>query len=136
MTEQAVDGVPPRTVLRTARSCHGEGREALVLRSSEEWQRWLDRASCGTPRTEPVDFAREIVLAVGDETGPTACHSVEIVGVVSGSGGLVAEVVRHVPAKSAVCATMLVHAAHAVAIPSFAGTVRFTWRDESGGAAR
>jgi hypothetical protein len=126
---------PIRTLLRTVRSCHGDEREEVVLRSREEWQRWLDRTACGAA-AESVDLSREFVLAVGDEMGPNACHSVEIVGVSSSPDGLLVDVVRHVPARDAICAMSVVHAAHAVALPRFAGPIRFLWRDESRGAAR
>ncbi len=93
--------VPLRTVLRTTRSCHGDEREEMVLRSPEEWQRWRDHASCGAGPAEPVDFATEIVLAVGDEAGPNACHSVEIARAIGGPDGLVVDIVRHTGAVAA-----------------------------------
>ena len=103
-----------------------EARQAIV-RSAEEWRTlWAEHA--GTRELPPVDFTREIVVAVFAGSRPTAGYDVEVLGVRSEGDATVVEYREHRPGRDAITAQVMTSPFAIVAIPRPSGEVRFEKR--------
>ena len=116
---------PPavRTVVKGPMSEVETPRQAVV-RSPAEWST-LWKAHDPRGPLPPVDFTREMVVAVFVGSRPTSGYSVEIVRAVGNSGTLVVEYVETAPSRDAITAQVLTAPYHLAAIPKHDGEVRF-----------
>lgn len=113
-------------------------RRGRVIADQPALEDWLARVACrGGDALPPVDFAREVVLAVDGPDGTNACHAVRITDVTAGPNGLVAAVTRFTPPPAKVCAQVMVRPVHAVVVarPAEGVAVTFEWRDAVGSPA-
>ena len=103
---------------------HIDEARQITARSADEWaQIW--RAHAPEKPLPPVDFSREMVVAVFLGTRPTAGYSVEIVGTREVVGALVVEYRVTSPGRDAMTAQVLTMPYHLVAVPKHAFEVKF-----------
>ena len=120
-----LQAVPPgiRTIAHDGMSGINRPREA-VARTAEEWAT-LWRAHAADTPVPPVDFATTIVAAVFLGERMTAGYQVEIIGTRVDGGALVVQWSERIPARDRIAAQIITSPAHIVAIPRFAGEIRF-----------
>jgi hypothetical protein len=120
---QAAQGPAMRGLDRGDQSQVEDARQ-VVARSEAEWSAlWRQHAP---DRAQPnVDFAREMAAAVFLGSRPTAGFSVEIVGAAERAGALVVSYRERRPGADTLAAQVLTSPYHIVALPAFAGEVRF-----------
>jgi len=100
-----------------------ENARQAVVRSPDEWNQ-LWRQHAGERARPPVDFSREIVVAVFLGTRPTAGYDVEIMSAVERDSALVIGYREARPASGTVTAQVLTSPYHIAAVPKHL-TVRF-----------
>ena len=117
--------VPPgiRRIARDGMSRVDRPRQA-VARTTEEWTT-LWRAHAADTPVPPVDFATTTVAAVFLGERMTAGYHVEIIGTRMDGGALVVQWSERIPARDRIAAQIITSPAHIVAIPRFAGEIRF-----------
>jgi hypothetical protein len=103
----------------------GVGRaEQLVARNDAEWRAlWQRHAPARTP--PPVDFSKNMVLAVFLGSRPSGGYQVQITGVRSEGDTLVVEWSESRPGPGQVAAQVMTSPAHIVTVPRHSGDVRF-----------
>jgi len=107
--------VPVRSLDKGAMSQIDTARQA-VARTAGEWDAlWKQHA--GDRGKPPVDFSKEIVVAVFLGTRSSAGYSVEIVGAREEGSSLVVQYRESRPQPGAVAAQVLTSPYHVVAVP-------------------
>jgi len=114
---------PMTSIARGAQSAVETPRQ-LVVRSEAEWKTlWQEHAP---DRPAPaVDFTRDMVIGVFLGTRTTGGYGVEITGTRQDRGSLIVEYRETRPGRGAITAQVITTPFHLVAIPRFAGDVRF-----------
>lgn len=100
----------------------------LVIRERGEWEKlWLEHASIfiPPPPLPPVDFSREMVVALYSGEKPTGGFSVEIREVVRTEGNLVVRYVEQSPSPGAVRSSVLTQPFHIIRLDRAPGSVDF-----------
>ncbi len=124
--------VPFDVLLASSTSRLAEGRREHLLRDAGAWRSFHQDVLGREGEPPAVDFAVSQVLAVDGEDGSNACHAVRIRSVRrAATGGLVVDVVRHLPPPDMACAMVVLRPACAVSVPRTEGPVTFTWRFET-----
>lgn len=113
----------PITIDKGAESAVEAPREATA-RTLEEWTALWRSHAPGRP-LPAVDFERSMVVGVFMGTRPTAGFAVEIVGTRQDHGSLVVQYRETRPGRDTITAQIVTAPYHLVAIPRFAGDVRF-----------
>ncbi len=114
---------PLATIEKGAESAVESPRQATA-RTPDEWAALWHAHSWDRP-LPPVDFAHNMVVGVFLGTRPTAGYSVEIVGTRQENGALVVEYRETRPDKQTMTAQIITSPYHLVAMPQFAGDVKF-----------
>jgi hypothetical protein len=112
-----------RTIDRGAHSSVESDRQA-VARTAEEWSA-LWRTHNYEHAAPPVDFNREMIVAVFMGSRPTAGFSVEIVSAAEEAGQVVVRYRETAPARDRVTAQVLTAPFHIAAVPKRSGEVKF-----------
>jgi len=98
-------------------------RRQVVVRTLPDWTTlWRHTSDRPLP---PVDFGREMVIAVFVGSRPTAGYSVEVTSVEERDGKTVVSYRELAPARDAMTAQILTSPYHIVAVPMSAGEVSF-----------
>ena len=135
---EATAPAPPvssRTVALGSASCFHGARRSQVLADEAAWRAWVGEFSCGGDiRAGSADFTREAVVAVDGEDATNGCHALRITGIERTPSGAVVHVERYVPAPDAVCAAVMGHPFHAVAVDRgvATGPLTFDWKTVTG----
>jgi hypothetical protein len=122
-------GVPPttpptvRSIERGQTSWVDSPRQA-VARTSEEWTA-LWRSHAPDRPLAPVDFSKDMVVAIFLGSRPSAGYSVEITGVKEANGAVVVQYHETRPRADVVTAQVITDPYHIVVIPKRAGNVIF-----------
>ena len=112
-----------RVVEAGTRSLIDRPRQAVV-RTDAEWQQlWRDHA--GDHALPPVDFSREMIVALFLGTRPTAGYAVDVIAVREDAGGLVVECRETKPGPGRITAQVLTMPFVIAAVPKRGGEVRF-----------
>ncbi len=111
-----------RPIDRGVQSRVEEARQAVV-RSAAEWT-VLWRAHATRPQP-PIDFGREMVIAIFLGSRPTAGYAVDVVGTRDEDGVLVVDYRVIEPPRDAITAQVITSPYVMVAVPVRAGEVRF-----------
>lgn len=114
---------PLRTLDRGDQTYVDEARRVLV-RTGAEWTA-LWRQHSPDRDQPPVDFGREMVVAVFMGSRPTAGFNVEVVGAQVEDGVLVVRIRETRPPSDRILAQVITSPYHLVAVPHHSGDVRF-----------
>jgi hypothetical protein len=112
-----------RTIARGGQSNVDESRQATA-RTEAEWAALWKSHDFEKP-APPVDFSKEMVVAVFMGSRPTAGFAVEIVSVAERDGALIVTYREGLPAAGAMTAQVLTSPYHIAAVAARAGAVRF-----------
>jgi len=96
----------------------------VVVRTLPDWTTLWKQHTSDRP-VPPVDFGREMVIAVFMGSRPTAAYSVEVASVEARDGKTVVSYRELAPARDAMTAQILTSPYHIVAVPMIAGEVSF-----------
>jgi PrcB C-terminal len=99
-------------------------RRQVVVRASPEWTALWEQHASDRP-LPPVDFGREMVVALFMGSRPTAGYSVELTSVEERDGAIVVSYRERAPSRDAVTAQILTSPFHIVVVATSAGEVRF-----------
>ena len=118
--------LPAQTMTTLAKGAHSgvETPRQVVARSAVEWKTLWQAHARDQPAPE-VDFTRDMVVGVFMGTKPTGGFGVEIVGTRRDQDSLIVEYRETRPGRGAITAQIITMPFHLVAIPRFAGDVRF-----------
>src|SRR5687767_11907466 len=117
---------PPPAIRTVAKgSMSGiESPRQVVVRTAAEWSAlWQTHDPRG--QLPPIDFSREMVLAVFLGSRPTAGYAIDIVRGVGNSGTLIVDYVETAPSRDTITAQVLTAPYHLAAISKHDGEVRF-----------
>lgn len=99
-------------------------RREVVVRTLPEWTAlWKQHTS--DKAVPPVDFGREMVVAMFMGSRPTAGYSVEVTSVEKRDGKTIVSYRELAPSRDIVTAQILTSPYHIVAVPTSAGEVSF-----------
>ena len=112
-----------RTIDKGIQSAIDVRREAIV-RTLPDWAALWKQHTPDRP-VPPVDFDREMVVAVFAGSRPTAGYSVEVTSVEERDGAVVVSYRELAPSRDAVTAQMLTSPYHVIAVATRAGEVSF-----------
>jgi PrcB C-terminal len=96
----------------------------VTVKTESEWQQLWQKHTPDRPRPK-VDFTKEVVVGVFLGSRPTAGYVLEVVSATPDSGTLVVKYRESVPPRGAMTAQVLTSLYHLVAVPIFAGEVKF-----------
>ena len=113
----------PRTLEKGTQSYIDNARQ-VTARTAAEWQAIWHQHSPNRPLPE-VDFDQEMVLGVFLGSRNSAGYSADIVSVEPQPDALVVRYREVKPARAAVTAQIVTSPYHLVAVPKYAGQVRF-----------
>jgi hypothetical protein len=99
-------------------------RRQVVVRALPDWATLWKQHTADSP-VPPVDFGREMVIAVFMGSRPTAGYSVEVTSVEERDGKTLVSYRELAPARDAMTAQILTSPYHIVAVPTSAGEVSF-----------
>jgi hypothetical protein len=120
---QASGSLPVRSIDRGVRSGI-DAPEQVVVHTTQEWTELWRRHGSSRP-LPPVDFDREMVVAVFAGTRPTAGYAVTITAARAQGDGLVVEYAVKAPSPGSMTAQVLTSPYAIAALPRHAGGVRF-----------
>jgi protease stability complex PrcB-like protein len=101
-----------------------DGRREVVVRTSPDWTALWKQHTSDKP-VPPVDFEREMVVAVFMGSRPTAGYSVEVTSAEARNGTVVVTYRELAPSRDAVTAQILTSPYHIVAVATKGGEVSF-----------
>jgi hypothetical protein len=99
-------------------------RRQVVVRATPEWTALWKQHASDRP-LPPVDFGREMVVALFMGSRPTAGYSVEFTSVEERDGAILVSYRERAPSRDAVTAQILTSPFHIVVVATSAGEVRF-----------
>lgn len=120
---QAPVGAPMRTIDKGALSNADEALNT-VARTAGEWTALWKKHDYDKP-APPVDWSKEMVVAVFMGSRPSAGYAVEIVAAEERGGELVVKYRATRPAPGTVSAQILTAPYHIAAVPKHPGAVKF-----------
>ena len=120
----AFQAPPPLRTLDKGGQTYVDEVRRVTVRTAAEWNT-LWRQHSPDRAQPPVDFGREMVLAVFMGSRPTAGFNVEIVGAQVEEGVLVVRVRETRPQRDQILAQVITSPYHLVAVPHHGGDVRF-----------
>jgi hypothetical protein len=121
---QGLQGATPMRLLDKGDHSNMDDARQAVARTAGDWKTLWQQHSPDRPQPQ-VDFAKEMVVGVFLGSRPTAGFTIEVVGVAQKDAALVVQYRQTQPSRDAVTAQVITSPYHLVALPTFAGDVRF-----------
>ena len=114
---------PPRSIEAGTQSSVDDARQA-VARTAAEWSALWKAHNFDKP-APPVDFSKEMVVAVFMGSRPSAGYGVRIVSAEPRDGALIVRYAESRPAPGTMTAQVLTSPYAIAAVPKFVGEVKF-----------